>query len=108
MWTVDSHDWAEEIRGTKVTKNYLVSRVLDNATDGGIILMHVGGYHTVEALPEIITGLKNKGYEIVTVNSMLPKPQNYEYTVIKGDTLYSTSLKYGVSVEDIQGANNMK
>ncbi|HHX73498.1 MAG TPA: polysaccharide deacetylase family protein, partial [Firmicutes bacterium] len=38
MWTVDSHDWAEEIGGRKVTTEYLIDRVLDNASHKGIIL----------------------------------------------------------------------
>jgi len=71
LWTVDSHDWAEELNGVKITKDYVVSRVLDNASDGGIILMHVGGYETVNALPEIIDGLRSKGYELVKVEDML-------------------------------------
>jgi len=71
MWTVDSHDWAEELNGIKITKDYLVNRVLDNASDNGIILMHVGGYETINALPEIIIGLKSEGYELVKVNGML-------------------------------------
>jgi peptidoglycan/xylan/chitin deacetylase (PgdA/CDA1 family) len=72
LWTVDSHDWAEELNGVKITKEYLVDRVLGNASDNGIILMHVGGYETINALPEIITGLRSQGYELVSVNSMLP------------------------------------
>lgn len=71
MWSVDSHDWAEELNGIKITKSYIIKRVLDNASDGGIILMHIGGYNTVDALPEIITGLRAKGYEIVKIDDML-------------------------------------
>lgn len=71
LWTVDSHDWAEELNGVKITKDYLVNRVLLAASDNGIILMHVGGYQTVQALPEIIAGLRAKGYELVKVNDML-------------------------------------
>jgi peptidoglycan/xylan/chitin deacetylase (PgdA/CDA1 family) len=71
LWTVDSHDWAEELNGVKITKNYVVSRVLDNASDGGIILMHVGGYETINALPGIIEGLESEGYELVKVEDML-------------------------------------
>ncbi len=71
LWTVDSHDWAEELNGVKVTKDYLVDRVLSNASDNGIILMHVGGYETINALPEIITSLRSEGYELVKVNDML-------------------------------------
>ena len=71
LWTVDSYDWAEEMNGVKITKDYLVKRVLSKASDNGIILMHVGGYETINALPEIITGLRLKGYELVKVNDML-------------------------------------
>jgi peptidoglycan/xylan/chitin deacetylase (PgdA/CDA1 family) len=71
LWTVDSYDWAEEMNGVKITKDYLVKRVLSNASDNGIILMHVGGYETINALPEIITGLRSEGYELVEVNDML-------------------------------------
>ena len=71
LWTVDSYDWAEEMNGIKITKDYLISRVLDKASDNGIILMHVGGYETISALPEIITGLRSEGYELVKVNDML-------------------------------------
>ncbi len=71
LWTVDSHDWAEELNGVKITKDYLVNRILNKASDNGIVLLHVGGYETVHALPEIITGLKSDGYELVKVNDML-------------------------------------
>jgi peptidoglycan/xylan/chitin deacetylase (PgdA/CDA1 family) len=71
LWTVDSYDWAEEMNGVKITKDYLVDRVLKQASDNGIILMHVGGYETIGALPEIITGLRSEGYELVKVNDML-------------------------------------
>ena len=71
LWTVDSYDWAEEVNGVKITKDYLVNRVLNKASDNGIILMHVGGYETIHALPEIITRLRSEGYELVKVNDML-------------------------------------
>jgi peptidoglycan/xylan/chitin deacetylase (PgdA/CDA1 family) len=71
LWTLDSYDWAEEMNGVKITKDYLVNRVLKGASDNGIILMHVGGYETIGALPEIITGLRSEGYELVKVNDML-------------------------------------
>ncbi|SHI75013.1 polysaccharide deacetylase family protein [Parasporobacterium paucivorans] len=112
MWTVDSHDWAEELNGVAITEAYLINRVLSNATDNGIVLMHVGGYHTVEALPEIITGLKNAGYSLVTVNDMLPASSGADgyvlYTVVKGDTLYAISRRYGISVEELIEFNNLR
>ena len=70
LWTVDSHDWVEELNGVKITKDYLVNSILNNTSDNGIILLHIGGYETVHALPEIITGLKSDGYELVKLNDM--------------------------------------
>lgn len=109
MWTIDSLDWLEERNGKKVTAQYLTDRILSNATDKGIVLMHIGGYKTVEALPDIIEGLRQDGYSLVKVNDMLPTPttagNNKIYTVKKGDTLYSVARSFGISPEDILAAN---
>jgi hypothetical protein len=32
--------------------------------------MHLGGYHTLEALPRIVDGLRSAGYELVTLDEM--------------------------------------
>ena len=71
MWTVDSHDWAEELNGVEITKEYIIKRVLGNASDGCIVLMHVGGYKTIDALPQVISGLREQGYELLKLNNML-------------------------------------
>ncbi len=109
MWTLDSLDWLEEYKGDKVTAQFLTNRVLTNATDKGIILMHVGGYETVNALPAIIEGLTSDGYKLRKVNDMVPKTSGTSgvtnYTVKKGDTLYSISRQFGLSVDDILAAN---
>lgn len=110
-WTLDSLDWAEELNGIKVTEQYLIDRVLEGASDKGIILMHVGGYQTVNALPEIIEGLQKDGYKLVRVNDMLPPPTLGDqtiYTVKKGDTLSSIARKYGITVEEILQANSSR
>lgn len=110
-WTIDSLDWAEEINGNKITEQYLTDRILSNATDKGIVLMHVGGYQTVNALPKIIQELRDNGYRLVKVNDMLPQPSLTTagsptiYTVKKGDTLSSIGRKYGVSVDGILKIN---
>ena len=72
MWTVDSHDWAETMNGNQVTEQYVIDRVLARASDNGAVLMHVGGLKTIEALPEIIQGLRDAGYQLVTLQEMLP------------------------------------
>ena len=48
--------------------------MLNQATPGGIILMHDGGgprQHTVQALSPVLTGLKKRGYRFVTVPELL-------------------------------------
>lgn len=72
MWTVDSHDWAETMNGNQVTEQYVIDRVLARASDNGAVLMHVGGLKTIKALPEIIQGLRDAGYQLVTLQEMLP------------------------------------
>jgi peptidoglycan/xylan/chitin deacetylase (PgdA/CDA1 family) len=72
MWTVDTHDWAVTLNGVTVTTDYIVNRVLNNATDRGIVLMHIAYAKTPQALPRIIEGLRARGYAFRTVNQMVP------------------------------------
>ncbi len=73
--------------------------------------MHIGGdtagHLTVPALPRIVKGLREQGYSFTTVDKMLPPPGQVTYTVQKGDTLYSISRRYGVSVQQIIKANDL-
>jgi probable sporulation protein (polysaccharide deacetylase family) len=64
MWTVDTIDW--ERPGIEV----IISRVLENSVSGGIILLHPTE-QTVDALPQIIAGLKEQGFALVTVTELL-------------------------------------
>jgi peptidoglycan/xylan/chitin deacetylase (PgdA/CDA1 family) len=45
--------------------------VLANAHGGSIVLLHLGGYHTLEALPGILDGLAARGLRAVTLTEML-------------------------------------
>ncbi len=51
--------------------------VLRDARGGSIIVFHMNknGVHTAEVLPEIIAGLRAKGYTLVTVGEMLKKSE---------------------------------
>jgi len=70
-WNVDSRDW-KQLSPAEVSAN-----VLDHAAAGSIILQHSGGgpnqnlSGTVSALPEIISTLKARGYELVTLPELL-------------------------------------
>ncbi len=56
-----------------VTKEKLVEYVTSMARSGSIIVMHINqrGWHTAEALPDIITILRKRGYKLVTVGELL-------------------------------------
>lgn len=55
------------------TKEKLVRYVTSMARNGSIIVMHVNGrgWHTAEALPAIIAGLRERGFIFATVSEML-------------------------------------
>jgi len=68
LWSADSQDWYDK-SAQEITK-----KVLNKASNGGIVLLHDGGGprgHVVEALPNIIAGLKKQDYEFVTIPELL-------------------------------------
>lgn len=73
---VDPHDWGEPNGGAPPPAATIVERVLHDAQlgKGNIILMHDGGgnrANTVAALPQVIDGLRAKGYEFVSIADLL-------------------------------------
>jgi peptidoglycan-N-acetylglucosamine deacetylase len=68
QWDVVSVDPAKSM-----TAAMLITRVLSQTQDGSIIIMHVNGrgWHTAEALPKIIEGLRGHGFRFVTVSQLL-------------------------------------
>jgi peptidoglycan/xylan/chitin deacetylase (PgdA/CDA1 family) len=71
-WDVATIDWrplANDPPGP--TADQIVSKVLGNVQGGSIVLMHLGGYETFEALPRIVAGLHAAGYELVTLDELL-------------------------------------
>ena len=72
QWDVDSLDW----------KDYGVDSIITTVTrhkhlgNGSIILCHNGGKHTAEALDELLTTLKKKGFTLVPISELIMK-DNY-------------------------------
>lgn len=64
MWTIDTIDWK------KPGVDYIVNKVLDNAGNGKIVLMHPTE-DTVTAMPTIIENLHRQGFKITTVSELL-------------------------------------
>ena len=67
QWNIDSLDW----------KNYGVESIIDRVCNnkelgpGSIILCHNGAKYTAQALDQLISNLKEKGYEFVPVSQLI-------------------------------------
>jgi cellulose synthase/poly-beta-1,6-N-acetylglucosamine synthase-like glycosyltransferase/peptidoglycan/xylan/chitin deacetylase (PgdA/CDA1 family)/spore germination protein YaaH len=95
---IDPHDWGEAGGQAPPPVQTIVQRVLEDteANKGNIILMHDGGgdrSHTVAALPQIIDGLRAKGYQFVGVSDLLgqtraelmPQLSHREWLLVRAD-----------------------
>lgn len=69
QWDVDSLDW-KDYGVENIVNTVLNHKHLGN---GSIILCHNGAKYTAEALESLITGLKEKGYEIVPISKLIYK-----------------------------------
>lgn len=68
LWTDDPADYA------RPPANVLMTRTLDWAHNGGIVLIHDGVPETVRLLPQLLRDLKARGFEFVTIDEMLQQP----------------------------------
>jgi len=62
------------------TKQKLIDYVTWKARPGSIIVMHINarGWHTAEALPEIVEKLRQRGFTFVTVSQLLHDSRPWE------------------------------
>lgn len=65
LWDVDTLDW--KTRSADAT----VSAAVGGAKAGSIVLMHDIHAPTVDALPRVVAGLREKGFTLVTVSTLL-------------------------------------
>ncbi|OEF97897.1 polysaccharide deacetylase family sporulation protein PdaB [Desulfuribacillus alkaliarsenatis] len=67
QWDTDSKDWM------RPGPDKIVDNVLSKAFPGDIILLHASdsALQTIDALPRIIDGLREMGYEIVSVTQLI-------------------------------------
>jgi peptidoglycan/xylan/chitin deacetylase (PgdA/CDA1 family) len=71
-WDIDTIDWrpiANDPPGP--TADQIVDKVLGNARGGSIVLMHLGGYETFEALPAVVEGLRARGFHLANLEELL-------------------------------------
>lgn len=70
LWSINTYDWLER------KPENIIGGIMNHAKSGDIILLHsyVGKEPTVKALPGIICTLRQKGYELVTIDELLSIP----------------------------------
>jgi peptidoglycan/xylan/chitin deacetylase (PgdA/CDA1 family) len=64
LWNVDSRDW------TGIGASAMAHRVTAQVSAGSIVLFHLHGQHTAEALQEMIPEIVDLGYQFATIGSM--------------------------------------
>jgi peptidoglycan/xylan/chitin deacetylase (PgdA/CDA1 family) len=70
MWDIDTIDWKPLADGGP-TAGSMVGKVVDNAQRGSIVLMHLGGYNTFDALPAMVSRLRAGGLQPTTISGLL-------------------------------------
>lgn len=65
LWDVDTRDWQHP----GVAK--VVERAVGKAQSGSIILLHDIHASTLEAVEQVVTGLQNRGFKLVTVSQLI-------------------------------------
>jgi peptidoglycan/xylan/chitin deacetylase (PgdA/CDA1 family) len=70
MWDVDTIDW-KPIADGGPTAQQIATKVVGNAGDGSIVLMHLGGYETLNALEIMIPALRDRGFLLTSLSDLL-------------------------------------
>lgn len=65
QWSVDSIDWQEPDADT------IIDRVVSKTQSGSILLFHNDLANTAEALPDLLTSLKQKGFSFAKVSDLV-------------------------------------
>jgi peptidoglycan-N-acetylglucosamine deacetylase len=68
-WDIDTIDW-RPISDGGPTAQSMTLKVVNGATSGSIVLMHLGGYQTLDALQSMIDGLRSRGFTLTTVSDL--------------------------------------
>ncbi|KKO78095.1 peptidoglycan N-acetylglucosamine deacetylase [Corynebacterium minutissimum] len=69
LWNVDTLDWKDR------NSDHICAAAVDDTQAGDIILMHDIHATTVDAAPCVIDGLRAKGLEPVSLDTLIPNPE---------------------------------
>lgn len=81
-WQQDSKDWRDGTSGEQIAKH-----ILTYIQPGQIVVLHDGapnGMQTVKAMDLLIPQLKERGYQCVTLSTLLEMKKNKEYCRLPG------------------------
>jgi peptidoglycan/xylan/chitin deacetylase (PgdA/CDA1 family) len=70
LWDIDTIDW-KPIADGGPTAQQIATKVVSNARDGSIVLMHLGGYETLAALAIMVPGLRDRGFLLTSLSDLL-------------------------------------
>lgn len=71
FFVTPTHTNADSLDWQGLSAGEITERVVSRTKSGSILLFHNGAAHTPEALPNIITMLKNKGFRFVKLSELL-------------------------------------
>lgn len=69
-WDIDTIDW-KPISDGGPSAQQIATKVITNAQDGSVVLMHLGGYETLDALHLMVPGLRDRGFLLTSLSDML-------------------------------------
>lgn len=70
MWDIDTIDW-KPISGGGPSAQQIATKVVSRAIDGSIVLMHLGGYETLDALKVMVPALRQRGFLLTSISDLL-------------------------------------
>jgi peptidoglycan/xylan/chitin deacetylase (PgdA/CDA1 family) len=70
MWDIDTIDWKPISQGGPNAEQ-IAAKVITQARGGSNVLMHLGGYETLDALKLIIPGLRDRGFTLTSLSDLL-------------------------------------
>ncbi len=70
MWDIDTIDWRATADGGPTAAS-MATKVVTNAQTGSIVLMHLGGWHTLDALPSMVSRLRAANLQPTTISALL-------------------------------------
>ena len=70
IWDIDTVDW-KPIADGGPTARQIATKVVSRSVNGSIVLMHLGGYETLDALKLMVPGLRDRGFLLTSLSDLL-------------------------------------